>query len=79
MAAVIIGNSTAAEPAAISISKYPATKDELGYQRSEKFASGIEIGGPAPDGSCLTLAGETTSLHAAINADRLTILNFGAY
>lgn len=60
------------------ISKYPTTKDELGYQRSETFTSGISIGGPAPDGACLTLAGEATSLHATINPQRMTIMNFGS-
>ena len=63
---------------ATAIVKHPTTREEMGYQRASDFVSGIVIGGPAPDGAAITLAGEPTTLHAALNADKPTILNFGS-
>jgi hypothetical protein len=61
-----------------TVQKHPTTGDGLLYQKSSKFVSGIRVGGPAPDGAALTLDGKATTLHAAINSKKLTILNFGS-
>ena len=63
---------------AMSIHKFPTSGEELGYQRAESFASHISIGNSAPDGACMTLAGEQTSLHEVISSSKPTILNFGS-
>ena len=62
----------------MSIHKFPTSGEELGYQRAESFASHISIGNSAPDGACMTLAGEQTSLHEVISSSKPTILNFGS-
>ena len=61
-----------------NIIKAPTTGDELWYQKAEGFHSAISIGGPAPDGAALKLDGTPTTLLAALNSERPTILNFGS-
>ena len=62
----------------MTIAKHPTTKEALLYHSASSFKSQITIGGAAPDGAALTLDGRRTSLHAAIDSSRPTILNFGS-
>lgn len=63
---------------ALPIVSRPKTKEELHYQTSAKFQSAIKIGGDAPDGDAHTLDGTSSTLHKLIQADQLTVLNFGS-
>ena len=67
-------DASAARPV---VTKHPTNQEEILYQRQPGFGTQISIGGPAPDGAALTLDGEATTLHASLDADRPTILNFG--
>ena len=62
----------------MSVNKYPTNQQEILYQKNANFTTGITIGGAAPDGAALTLDGNKTTLHAALHAERPTILNFGS-
>ena len=62
----------------MTIVKQPTSMEEHAYQKQPGFKTRITIGGDAPDGAALLLDGTSTSLHAAMNSDKLTILNFGS-
>lgn len=62
----------------MQITKHATTMEEHAYHKAPGFASAITIGGAAPDGKVLTLDGRVTSLHAEIDAEQLTVLNFGS-
>ena len=61
-----------------AIAAHPTSGDEMRYQTAAGFQSAITIGGPAPDARCFRLDGTATTIHAALDVSKPTILNFGS-